>query len=168
MQTYNQNSIAAAFSTVARLVREEKPVVLTKINGLNGMNYRWFREAVTHTFTQEKHGVDLQKIFIIDKENPQIWHRNTSPNRNPQDIELIKRIIVAMSVVAKEFRKTRPEKCVKPVVVQEKSLADYSLEELKAEVQKREKFIAKEHYAKRLECSIEDLPKVVEAILALL
>jgi len=168
MHTYDQNAIAAAFSIVARLVREEKPVVLTKIEGLNGINYRWFREAVTHTFTKEKHGVELQKIFIIDKDNPQIWHRNTSPNRNPQDIELIKRIIVAMGVVAKEFRQNRPEKLVKPVVVHEKSLADYSLEELKAEVQKRENLIAKEHYAKQLGCSVEELSKVVETILALL
>jgi hypothetical protein len=168
MQTYDQNAIAAAFSIVARLVREEKPVILTKVDGLNVTNYRWFREAVTHTFTQEKHGVDLQKIFIIDKDNPQIWHRNTSPNRNPQDIELIKRIIVAMSVASKEFRKNRPEKPVKTAVIQEKSLADYSLEELRAEVQKREKLIAKEHYAKQLECSVEELPKIVESILALL
>lgn len=168
MQTYDQNAIAAAFSTVARLVREDKPICLTKIEGLNVTNYRWFRDAVTHTFTQEKHGVDLQKIFIIDKDNPQIWHRNTSPNRNPQDIELIKRIIVAMSVASREFRKNRPEKPVKTAVIQEKTLADYSLDELKAEVQKREKFIAREHYAKQLGCSIEDLPKVVEAILALL
>ena len=168
MQTYDQTAIAAAFSTVARLVREEKPVVLTKVEGLNTINYRWFRAAVTHTFTQEKHGVDLQKIFIVDKENPQIWHRNTSPNRNPQDIELIKRIITAMSVAAKEFRNNRSEKPVQVAVTQERTLADYSLEELKAEVQRRENLIAKEHYAKQLGCSVEDLPKIVETILALL
>ena len=75
---------------------------------------------------------------------------------------------MAMIIVAKDFRKNRPEKPVKPVVIQGKILADYSLEELKAEVQKREKLIAKEHYAKQLECSVEDLPKIVEAILALL
>ncbi len=165
MQTYDQKAIAAAFSTVARLVREEKPVVLTKVDGLNVTNYRWFRDAVTHTFTKEKHGVDLQKIFIVDPANPQIWHRNTSPNKNPQDIELINRIIIAMSIASKMFRESRTSK---PAKVQEKTLADYSLEELKAEIQKREKLIAKEHYAKQLECSIADLPKVVESILALL
>lgn len=168
MKTYDKTAITAAFSTVARLVREEKPVVLTKIEGLNVINYRWFREAVTHTFTKEKHGVDLQKIFIIDSDNPQKWHRNTSPNKNPQDVELIDRIILAMSVAAKMFRQTRPVKEIEPVVVREKSLADYSLEELKAEVQKRENLIAKEHYAKQLGCSIEELPRVVETILALL
>ena len=107
----------------------------------------------------------MQKIFIVDPANPQIWHRNTSPNKNPQDIELIDRIIAAMSIAAKMFRESRASK---PAKVQGKTLADYSLEELKAEIQKREKFIAKEHYAKQLECSIADLPKVVESILALL
>jgi len=163
MQGYDQKAIAAAFSTVARLVREEKPVVLTKVDGLNVTNYRWFRDAVTHTFTKEKHGVDLQKIFIVDPANPQIWHRNTSPNKNPQDIELINRIVTAMSIAAKMFRESRASK-----PMQEKTLADYSLEELKAEIQRREKLVAIEHYAKQLECSVTDLPKVVETILALL
>ena len=70
-----------------------------------------------------------------------------------------------LSIASKMFRESRTSK---PAKVQEKTLADYSLEELKAEIQKREKLIAKEHYAKQLECSIADLPKVVESILALL
>lgn len=164
MQVYDKKAIAAAFSTVARLVREGKPIALTAVEGLNDYNYRWFREAVTHTFVKDKHGVDLQKIFIVDSANPKIWHRNTNPSKNPQDIELIDRIIAAMSVVSKAYNESHS----KPVKVQKKTLVDYSLEELKAEIQRREKLIAKEHYAKQLGCSVEELPEVVKAILAIL
>ena len=107
MPRYNKTAIAAAFSTVARLVREGQPVILGKIEGLNRVSQTTFKAAITHNFNTKDHGVDLQRIFIIDKENPQHWTRNTGAKDNPKDIELVDRIIRAMSVVSKTKRAER-------------------------------------------------------------
>jgi len=99
MRTYDKTTIAAVFSTVARLVREGKPVVLSQIEGLNSSSGWAFKLAVTHNFSEEKHGVNLQKIFIVDKEDQHCWRRNPSTPNNPKDIELVDRIIRAMTAV---------------------------------------------------------------------
>lgn len=105
MRQYDKTAIAAVFSTVARLVREGKPVVLCKIDGLtNAEQQASFRSAVTHNFNEKDHGFDLQQIFIIDKKNPSHWTRNTGAKDNPKDIELVDRIRKAMSLVSKMKR----------------------------------------------------------------
>ena len=101
MRQYDKTAIAAAFSTVARQVREGKPVVLGKIEGLNSTNQVWFKAAVTHNFNEKDHGFNLQKIFIVDEKNPQQWKRNTGAKDNPKDIELVDRIMRAMTLVAR-------------------------------------------------------------------
>lgn len=169
---YNKTAIAAAFSTVARLVREGQPVVLSKVEGLNSFNARFFRQAVTHNFNEKDHGFNLQRIFIIDKENPQNWHRNTSPNKNPDDATLIDLVIKAMQWVYAHYEPVSVNKqrvVVAPAEpVKVITLADFTLEELKEEVARREKAIAREELAKKLGVSENDLGKIAETILSLL
>jgi len=99
MRTYDKNTIAAAFSTVARLVREGKPVVLNQVKGLNHSSGWAFKLAVTHNFNEKDHGFNLQRIFFVDEKDRFHWTRNTGAKNNPKDIELIDRIILAMSTV---------------------------------------------------------------------
>jgi len=116
MRKYDKNTIAAAFSTVARLVREGQPVVLGKVEGLNSTNQVWFRAAVTHNFNEKDHGVSLQRIFIVDEKNPQQWRRNTGAKDNPKDIELVDRIMQAMTVVARLHNSKKLQKLQMPKV----------------------------------------------------
>ena len=99
MRTYDKTTIAAVFSTVARLVREGKPVVLNQIDGLNSKSGWAFKMAVTHNFNEKDHGFNLQRIFIVDQADRYHWTRNTGAKNNPKDIELIDRILQAMRVV---------------------------------------------------------------------
>lgn len=165
---YNKAAIAAAFSTVARLVREGQPVVLSKVEGLNASSRVFFRQAVTHNFNEKDHGFELQRIFIVDKDNPQQWHRNTSPNKNPGDIELIDLIIRAMQWVYAHYEPVRRGPKKAPVENTVVTLESFTLEELRAEVAKREKAIAREEIAKKLGVSVDELAKVAETILSLL
>lgn len=193
MGTFNKTNITAAFTTVARLVREGQPVVLSQIAELNSVNQQWFRLAVTHSFTKEKHGVDLQRIFIVNKENPHDWHRNTSPNQNPQSVELIDRILLAMQWVSKHRDEIRPpqkkakpkkeEKMVKPTSPefkeaidkargqeQVKPLSEYSTRELRtaiAELNKELDFRL-EKMSRRLGIPVADFQKVAEELLELI
>ncbi len=99
MRAYDKTTIAAAFSTVARLVREGRPVSINKIKGLSSHGRVAFRAAITHNFNKKDHGFDLQKIFIVHNDSPSHWTRNTNANDNPKDIELIDRILLAMRIV---------------------------------------------------------------------
>ena len=114
MRHYDKNTIAAAFSTVARQVREGKPVVLGKVEGLNSTNQVWFKAAVTHNFNEKDHGFNLQKIFIVDEKNPQQWKRNTGAKDNPKDIELVDRIMRAMTLVARLRNAEKSQKMQTP------------------------------------------------------
>ena len=165
---YNKTAIAAAFSTVARLVREGQPVVLSKVEGLNSFNARFFRQAVTHNFNEKDHGFNLQRIFIIDKENPQNWHRNTSPNKNPDDIELIDLIIKAMQWIYAHYEPTPRKPKEAAIAVPVNPLEAFTLEELKAEIESRERTIAREELAKKLGVPVERLGEIAETILSLL
>jgi len=182
MGTFNKTNITAAFTTVARLVREGQPVVLSQIAELNSVNQQWFRLAVTHSFTKEKHGVDLQRIFIVSKENPHDWHRNTSPNQNPQSVELIDRILLAMQWVSKHRDEIRPpqkkaEIKKEPAVEQprivtpkEKPLSEYSTKEIRAAITELNIELDKRLAAmsKRLGIPVTDFQKVAEELLELI
>lgn len=96
---HSWNNVAAAFTTVAKKVERGEPIVISKI-GLPTCSASAFKMAVTHSFKKEKHGFDLQRIFIIDDKG--LWHRNTSPNTNPKDEHLIDLIIKAMTYVRRE------------------------------------------------------------------
>ena len=134
MRHYDKATIAAAFSTVARLVRAGQPVILSKVEGLNPRSCFYFKEAVTHNFNEKDNGFDLQRIFIVDDDNPRCWHRNTSPNKNPGDDTLIDLIIKAMTWLRKT-REGRPYKKAEPVETPEErpvyteDLTDAELEE---------------------------------------
>ena len=191
MGTFNKTNITAAFTTVARLVREGKPVILSQIAELNSVNQQWFRLAVTHSFTKEKHGVDLQRIFIVNKENPHDWHRNTSPNQNPQSVELIDRILLAMQWVSKHRDEIRPpqkkaepkkeEKPMEPKDVvkhieslmpkkEEKPLSEYSTREIRAAITELNIELDKRlaTMSKRLGIPVADFQKVAEELLELI
>lgn len=114
MRQYDKTAIAAAFSTVARQVREGKPVVLGKVEGLNSTNQVWFKAAVTHNFNEKDHGFNLQKIFIVDEKNPNQWKRNTGAKDNPKDIELVDRIMRAMTLVARLRNDEKSQKLQMP------------------------------------------------------
>jgi len=137
---YNSDSIKAAFATVARLVRTEQPIQLTKIEGLNSSNYRFFREAITHTFTKKNDGFDLQRIFIIDENGK--WHRNSSPNKNPTDETLITLIMQAMTYVSKKFQEEKLGKKgfsnSKPLELLSDTELAQELEKLNTEIKRRE------------------------------
>lgn len=96
MRLYNKAIIAAAFTEVSRLERENKPIVWSKL-GLNWPCMDKFKKAITHNFTREKHGFDLHRIFILDEKGN--IHRNTSPSKNPGDSSLIDLIIKAMCYI---------------------------------------------------------------------
>ena len=187
MGTFNKTNITAAFTIVARLVREGQPVVLSQIAELNSVNQQWFRLAVTHSFTKEKHGVDLQRIFIVSKENPHDWHRNTSPNQNPQSVELIDRILLAMQWVSKHRDEIRPPqkksqpKEEKPmtketveqprsITPKEKPLFEYSTKEIRAAITELNIELDKRLAAmsKRLGIPVADFQKVAEELLELI
>lgn len=183
MGTFNKTNITAAFTTVARLVREGQPVVLSQIAELNSVNQQWFRLAVTHSFTKEKHGVDLQRIFIVSKENPHDWHRNTSPNQNPQSVELIDRILLAMQWVSKHRDEIRPpQKKVEPKeekpmqsqeqprIPKEKPLSEYSIKEIRAAITELniELDTRLAAMSKRLGIPVADFQKVAEELLELI
>lgn len=182
MGTFNKTNITAAFTTVARLVREGQPVVLSQIAELNSVNQQWFRLAVTHSFTKEKHGVDLQRIFIVSKENPHDWHRNTSPNQNPQSVELIDRILLAMQWVSKHRDEIRPPQkkaeikkelaAEQPRIVtpKEKPLSEYSTKELRAAITELNIELDKRlaTMSKRLGIPVADFQKVAEELLELI
>lgn len=161
MRHYDKATIAAAFSTVARLVRAGQPVILSKVEGLNSRSGFYFKEAVTHNFNEKDNGFDLQRIFIIDDDDPRCWHRNTSPNKNPGDDTLIDLIIQAMTWLRKT-REGRPYKKKEPVTtpvhwgltLDPKQLTDeeldtaikevsYTLESFRTEVETRRARIAK-------------------------
>ncbi len=110
MRTFNKNQIAAAFTQVARLVEREDPVATSKL-GLSANTAQTFRKAITHTFKKDVDGFDLQKIFSVDKDNPNKWTRCSAPN-NPKDITLVDKIIEAMSYVNKQKKVSKKEKVV--------------------------------------------------------
>ena len=96
MRHYDKKAVSAAFSTISRLSRENSPVVMAKIEGLNSMSRCILKEVLTHSFNFKKHGFTLDRIFYIDSKG--IWHRQPTPN-NPKDETLIDLIIEAMTYV---------------------------------------------------------------------
>ena len=154
---YSHPIIAAAFTTVSRLVERGENPVLTKLEGLNAVSCTYFKEAITHSFKESKDGFNLQRIFIIDNDGN--WHRNTSPNKNPGDSTLIDLIMTAMSYVGKQRREARKarlsEQEAAPVSEQafdcsnfSDELLDIAEEAIRAEKQRRAEIARKkEHLA---------------------
>lgn len=118
MRTFNKNQITAAFTQVARLVERGEFVATSKL-GLSANTAQTFRKAITHTFKKDVDGFDLQKIFSVDKDNPNKWTRCSAPN-NPKDITLVDKIIEAMSYVNKQKKASKKEKVVKETIIKEK------------------------------------------------
>ena len=99
MRKYSYEKVAAAFKYVADCEKAGKAVYFTKISGLNNNAKQAFKEAITHSFTSVKHGVDLDKIFEFDVKTKTLKRKET-PN-NPKDGKLILRIMSAMTYVNK-------------------------------------------------------------------
>ena len=99
MRTFNRNSISAALLTVFRMVKNEQPIVWTKIEGLNSTSCVFFKEAVTHSF--EKNGIPLKRLFIINDDGKTL-HLNTSVNPDYRTSpELPDYVMEAMAFVSK-------------------------------------------------------------------
>lgn len=96
MRSYDRNAVKAAFTTVARLVERNERVVISKL-GLSIPGSQAFKEAITHSFTVEKHGFTFHRIFKIQNGK---WIRCECPN-NPMGEEFIDRLIMAMTYVRK-------------------------------------------------------------------
>lgn len=162
---YDKNNIAAAFSTVARLVRQDQPVVLSKVEGLNSVSCTIFKETVTHSFNEKDHGFNLQRIFSIDKEGK--WHRCVRTNNsNPTDETLIDLICQAMSYVAKAKKETtKPTKSIKVITLSEEEI-DKEIERLttiKKEMQlKREKKAKLQAILDFGEISLDELTNLIK------
>lgn len=107
MRHYDKKAVSAAFSTISRLSRENSPVVMVKIEGLNSVSRGILKEVLTHSFNYKTHGFTLDKIFHIDSKG--IWHRQPTPN-NPKDQTLIDLIIKAMTYVNVSKRNQRNNK----------------------------------------------------------
>lgn len=132
----NRDAVIAAFTTCARLSEQGKPIIFSRL-GLAGCSTTAFRKAITNTFTKEKHGIELEKIFNVNKENDHILIRREN-TKNPKDIHLIDLIIKAMTIVRREGSSDAPVKAISPVkvnkVINNKKL---SVEDLCLELKKR-------------------------------
>lgn len=133
MRTYNKVAITAAFTEISRLERENKSVVMYKLDGLNSQSRVILKEVLTHSFNFKNHGFTLDKIFSIDKEGK--WHRQSTPN-NPKDEKLIDIIIKAMTYVSleriarrehkkTEFKKSNPSQLTDEFLISELKTRGY-------------------------------------------
>lgn len=103
MRTYDRNAVKAAFTTVARLVDRNERVVISKL-GLSIPGSKAFKEAITHSFTIEKHGFTFNRIFQIKNGK---WIRCQCAN-NPMGEEFIDRLIMAMTYCRRNKKDETP------------------------------------------------------------
>lgn len=163
MKKYSYEKVAAAFKYVADCERNGKPISFARIEGLSGNGKQAFKEAITHSFTSAKHGVDLEKVFEYDPKT-RLLKRKETPN-NPKDGRLILRIISAMTCVGKQKSERRMQAMQAKYSKAPSPFAEKSDEELLAlqvsvekEIEARRAPI-KENYNKLSEVII----KVIEA-----
>lgn len=135
MKHYDRKAILAAFTTISRLEREGKPVVMKRIIGLNQTAGVTLKNVLTHSFNFKTHGFTLDRIFSIDSNNK--WHRQNTPN-NPKDDQLIDLIIEAMTYVnvqkrnqcknkKLEFKKSTPTEFTDDFLINELKLRGYMI-----------------------------------------
>lgn len=132
MRVYNKSNIHKAFEYVALEVRaNRKKIVLSKIPGLSMTARGYFRDAITHSFNYNKHGFNLDRIFMINQDGE--WNR-VDKTKNPGDSSVIDLIIKAMVYIGSVKRENAEFKKSGFSVEKAQSATD---EELIAEVKKR-------------------------------
>lgn len=115
-KTFQKEQIMAVFSVVSRCVQEGKPFAWSKL-GLNSYSTKWFHRAITHSFTEAKHGFTLHRIFQEMPDGTLIRKEHTG---NPGDHTLIDLIIQAMSYLSRlERNQEAPVEEVKEVSTEE-------------------------------------------------
>lgn len=107
MKTFKSEEIRTALQYARGCAREGKPFILSKC----GMNYQtavYFKDAVTHSFNENKHGFNLDQIFRVDSKG-NLVEQEFCP-RNPKDATIIVRIKEAMAYVSKNNRVVKAHK----------------------------------------------------------
>lgn len=127
MRTYDRNAVKAAFTTVARLVDRNERVVFSKL-GLSSAGAVAFKDAITHSFTAEKDGFTLNRIFKIKDGK---WIRCEYAN-NPMGEEFVDRLLMAMAYCRKWRMENRQAKKTETPV-----LSSYKVEDLLTELTRR-------------------------------